>query len=78
MDSIRIATENQSAQSYDFSWPRAHSRKNISVCFKEDERYFLRVLLHHITDGKSFVDMITVNETVYATYQETYAKLGLL
>ena len=41
------------------------------------ERYFLRVLLHHVKGPQSFDDLKTVNGVVKASYQEACIELGL-
>ena len=49
-----------------------------TVARSTDERYFLRMLLHHITGAASFEDMKTYQDVVYDTYKETAMAMGLL
>ena len=51
---------------------RKNSRISIGrICFvspKDPERYYLRILLHHVVVAKSFDDLKTVNGIVCSTY----------
>ena len=42
------------------------------------EKYFLRVLLHHVEGAKSFTDLRTVDGVACATYREACVRRGLL
>ncbi|XP_021771152.1 uncharacterized protein LOC110735283 [Chenopodium quinoa] len=44
----------------------------------EDERYYLRLLLHNVRSPKSFEDLRTVNGHINATFQQAALKLGLM
>ncbi len=45
---------------------------------REGERYFLRLLLLHVTGAKSFVDMRTVDGEVRSSFQQACSRRGLL
>jgi hypothetical protein len=45
---------------------------------KEGERYYLRLLLHHVISPKSFDDLKKVNDIVCETYKEACQLRGLL
>ena len=42
------------------------------------EKYYLRVLLHHVQGARSFEDLRTVESTTCATYRDACVKRGLL
>jgi len=44
----------------------------------EGERYYLRVLLNHVTGATSFQDLRTVNGIVYSTFREAAERRGLI
>uniref|UniRef100_A0A453I9Q3 ATP-dependent DNA helicase n=1 Tax=Aegilops tauschii subsp. strangulata TaxID=200361 RepID=A0A453I9Q3_AEGTS len=44
----------------------------------EGERYYLRVLLNHVTGATSFQDLRTVNGIVYSTFHEAAERRGLI
>ncbi len=45
---------------------------------REGERYFLRLLLLHVTGAKSFVDMRTVDGEVCSSFRQACSRRGLL
>lgn len=45
---------------------------------KEGERYFLRLLLTHVTGATSFENLKTVNNVKYSTFKEAAVVLGLI
>ncbi len=49
-----------------------------TVSPREDETYFLRVLLLHITRAKSFADMRTVDGEVCSSFRQACSRRGLL
>lgn len=53
-------------------------RRILSVHPNEGDRYYLRMLLMHIRKPTSFRNLQTINRQVYATFNETAEKLGLL
>lgn len=67
MDGGGEATEKQTKESYEFSVPGEHIVEALyTVIPKEGERYFICVLLHHITSAESFNGMRKMFWTVYA------------
>ena len=49
-----------------------------TVAVKDKERYYLRMLLHHVKGARSFEHLRTVNNVTYETYLETCQQRGLL
>ena len=49
-----------------------------TVAVKDKERYYLRMLLHHVKGATSFTALRTVNSITYDTYLETCQQSGLL
>uniref|UniRef100_A0A453CJQ1 ATP-dependent DNA helicase n=1 Tax=Aegilops tauschii subsp. strangulata TaxID=200361 RepID=A0A453CJQ1_AEGTS len=63
-------------------WKRRDERMQIgrivSAHPAEGERYYLRVLLNHVTGATSFQDLRTVNGIVYSTFREAAERRGLI
>ena len=49
-----------------------------TVSFKDEERFYLRLLLLHVRGAKSFQSMRTFHGTVYLTFKEPASTRGLL
>lgn len=49
-----------------------------SVSPRENEKYFLRLMLHHINGAQCFEDLRTVDGTAYPTFQAAAGAYGLL
>ena len=49
----------------------------ISINCHNKEKYFLRMLLHHVKGPTSFEDLRTVNRELYETNQQACINLGL-
>ena len=50
----------------------------VSAHLAEGERYYLRVLLNHVTGATSYEDLRTVNGQVMPTFREAAEKRGLI
>lgn len=48
-----------------------------NAALSEGERFFLRVLLHHVRGPRSFVDLRTFNGTVFPTFRQACVERGL-
>ncbi len=49
-----------------------------TVSPREGERYFLRLLLLHVTEAESFLDMRTVDGEVCSSFRQACGRRGLL
>jgi hypothetical protein len=80
-------TYNESAKEDHKKWrPRKNRSKEFVECIgrihtvprSSDDKYFLRMLLHHQKGPTSFTDLRTVDGTVHDTYKSAARALGLL